>query len=86
MSTSESQISIPNWFRLACCGTPLAALLIATIGVATGATVNPVVFGALSVLSWRVITKVLGLNSPALVINLPTRERSSAVTALRKVS
>ena len=73
MTHSNSELKIPQWFRLAACGTPLVALLTATIGVAFGTSVSPVVFAGLTALCWRIITKVLGIDSVAIVINLPRR-------------
>ncbi len=71
---TSSRKAIPRWFKLACCAVPLAALLVATIGVAAGATVSPIVFLTLTPLSWRVISKVLGIRHQPIVINLPARQ------------
>ena len=73
MMHNNSELKIPQWFRLFACGTPLVALLTATIGVAFGTSVSPVVFAGLTALCWRIITKVLGIDSVPLVINLPQR-------------
>jgi hypothetical protein len=66
--------SLPNWFRMACCATPLLSLLMVTIGIAAGVSVNPVVIGGLAVLSWRVISVVTGIKASPLVIRLPAKD------------
>ena len=64
---------VPNWFRMVCCATPLLSLVISTAGIAAGVSVSPVVIGGLSILSWRVISVVMGIKPSPLVIRLPLR-------------
>jgi hypothetical protein len=68
--------NLPNWFRMACCATPLLSLLTLTTGIAMGVSVNPVVIGGLAVLSWRVISVVTGIKPTPKVIQRPARDSS----------
>ena len=71
---TSSRTGIPRWFKLTCCAVPLAALLVATIGAAMGSIISPVVFVPITALSWRVISKVLGIKPCPIIINLPRRQ------------
>lgn len=87
MSSINNEGGFPDWFRLAVCGTPLTALVVATFGVAFGSTISPVIFAGLTALSWRVITKVLGIESHGITINLPAKEKAGQqLSELRKAS
>jgi len=87
MTSCENEVIIPNWFRILVCGTPLVALLVATIGAAWGSAINPLIFAGLTALSWRVITKVLGIPASAVVINLPARASlEPEISQMRKAS
>jgi hypothetical protein len=74
MTSRSFPKSLPTWFRMVCCAIPLVSLLLATIGIAAGVSVNPVVIGGLGVLSWRVISVVTGIKPSPLVIKVPGRD------------
>lgn len=61
----------PKWFQGICCLVSLCALLIPSIGLAYGTTVNPLVMIAVVPLCSRVVGQVLGIEQKPLVIIVP---------------
>lgn len=87
MNSSDTSCAVPMWFRLVCCGTPMMALLIATVGLAVGSTFSPIIFAALAMLCWRVIGRVLGVEGAPIVLNIAGRRlEASDERRFRKVS
>ncbi len=77
MASKSFPKGLPNWFQMACCATPLLSLLVASLGVASGASVNPAIIGGLVFLSWRVIAVVTGTKAIPLIVRIPSRESST---------
>lgn len=77
---TSSMNGFPKWFKLSCCAVPLTALLVATVGTAMGSVACSVIFVPLTVLSWRVISNVLGIKPKAVVINQSAGRAQGTVT------
>ena len=70
MRSTDISFDIPTWFRLVCCATPLASLLIVTIGLATGSKINPFVIAVLVPLCWRIVGRMLEIEGTPFVVSL----------------